>query len=224
MLGMTACENDGFYFQDTASVRLVGDENWTLGTDSIELSFLTIAGNETQIAVDACVIGNVTNTDRKANIIVVADKTTAVDSLYEVPATVTIPAGMNKGTFYVTLKNEASLQNKDVQLYIQLTPSADLAVGAAEQDHLLIRWNDKIVKPLYWDNISEFFGEYSEVKYRFMIDVLVNKGLPTELNPANGLNWSDLHNYQIVFANALAEYNASHPTPLTDENGNIVSF
>lgn len=224
MLGMTACENDGFYFQDEASVRLVGDANWTLGTDSIQLSFNTISGSETKIAVDACVIGSVTNTDRKANITVVAAKTTAPSGLYEVPATVTIPAGQSKGTFYVTLKKNDTLKDMDVQLYIQLAPSADLAVGAVEQNHLLIRWNDKVSKPLYWDDIKEFFGEYSEEKYRFMLDVLVKKGLSTDLNPANGLNWADLHNLQIVFANALAEYNATNPKPLTDKSGNLISF
>lgn len=225
LLGLSACENDGFYYQDEPRVRIVGDENWTLGTDSLELSFLTVSGNETTINVDACIMGEVSAQDRVANIAVDGALTTADASLYSVPATVTIPARSNKATFQVTLRNADVLKSKTVRLYIKVAESNDFKVGVNEENHLLLKWNNILVKPLFWDDIKEFFGEYSEVKYRFILQTLAEKGYDTNLDPAtSGLNWSDLHNYNIVLANALAEYNASHSTSLTDENGALVTF
>ena len=80
--GLSSCENDGFYYQDEPRVRLVGDKNWTLGTDSLELSFTAYAGDEAAIAVDACIMGNVADYDRTVNIEVDATKTTASADLY----------------------------------------------------------------------------------------------------------------------------------------------
>lgn len=222
---LSSCENDGFYYQDEPRVRLVGDENWTLGTDSLELSFTTYAGDEAAIKVDACIMGNVADHDRTVNIEVDGTKTTASGDLYSVPQTVVVPAGQNKGTFNVVLRNAAKLQSSGVQLYIKVATSEDFAVGVNEENHLLLKWSDIIVRPLYWADIEEHFGAYSEVKYRFMLDCLMEKGYSTDLDPANGLNWADLHNYSIVFTNMLKAYNEAHPgAPLTDENGALVTF
>ena len=223
--GLSRCENDGFYYQDEPRVRLVGDKNWTLGTDSLELSFTAYAGDEATIAVDACIMGNVADYDRTVNIEVDGAKTTASADLYSVPQTVVVPAGQNKSTFNVVLRNAAKLQSSGVQLYIKVAASADFAVGVNEENHLLLKWNDIITKPVYWAEIEEHFGAYSEVKYRFMLDCLIEKNYSTNLDPATGLNWADLHNFNIMFANMLKAYNEAHPgAPLTDENDAIVTF
>lgn len=225
LFGLTACENDGFYYQDDARVRLVGDENWTLGTDSLELSFLTVTGDEAKIDVDACIMGEVSDKDRVANITVDNALTTADTSLYAVPTSVTIPAGSNKATFQVTLRNAKVLKSKTVRLYIKVAESADFKVGVNEENHLILKWSNILTKPLYWDELKEFFGEYSEEKYRFILKTLADKGYDTNLDPStSGLNWSDLHNYNIVLANALAEYNATHSSSLVDENGALITF
>lgn len=223
--GLISCENDGFYYQDKARVRLVGDDNWTLGTDSLELSFTTHTGNEAQIKVDACIMGNVTDYDRVVNIEVDPEKTTAPKELYDVPSTVVVPANENKGTFNATIRNSDVLQSKYVKLHIKVAASDDFALGVNEETHLIVKWSDIIVKPLFWDDIEEHFGTYSAVKYRFMLDCLMAKGFSTNLDPASGLNWADLHNYNIVFANMLKEYNTAHSgAPLTDENGTLITF
>ena len=222
---LSACENDKFYYQDEPRVRLVGDEHLTLGADSLELSFTTYAADEVQVKVDACIMGSVANHDRTVSIEIDEARTTASPTLYSVPPTVTVPAGENKGTFFVTLRNASELQSRAVALYIKTSVSDDFAVGVNEENHLLMRWSDIIVRPLYWADIEEHFGAYSNVKYRFMLDCLVAKGFAATLNPAAGLNWADLHNYNIVFANMLKDYNAAHPgAPLTDENGALVTF
>lgn len=224
LAAFTSCSNDDFTYQDVPTARLVADENWTLGTDSATVSFVTITDNEQKIKVDAYVTGSVSNTDRTVNLSVVAEKTTAAAALYDVPASVVIPAGQNKGTFEVCLRKDASLSTKAVRLTIRQVASADFEVGVADQNSVTFIWSDMISKPLYWDDIKEHFGEYSDAKYRFMLLTLVEKGYSSNLDPATGLNWSDYHNYNIIFGNSLAEYNATHATPLTDENGSVVTF
>lgn len=220
-----SCSDDDFLYQDTPRVRLVGDSNWTLGTDSLTVSFLTISGDETAIDVDARIMGNVADHDRTAAITVDQSLTTAPASLYSVPTTVTIPAGQSKATFQVTLRKSELLQSQTVRLYIKVTATDDFQPGVNEDNHLLLKWNDILSKPLFWDDISQYFGDYSNTKYRFMLQTLAAQGYDTgALDPNSGTNWSDYHNFSIVLANALDDYNASHATPLTDENGALVTF
>lgn len=220
-----SCSDDDFLYQDTPRVRLIGDRNWTLGTDSLELSFLTVAGDEADINVDAQIMGNPADHDRTVALAVDDARTTAPANLYSLPSTVTIPAGATKATFQVTLRKSDALQSQTVRLYIKVAANDDFQPGVNEDNHLLLKWNDILSKPLFWDNIKDYFGEYSDTKYRFMLQTLSAQGYDTDmLNPDNGTNWSDYHNLSIIFANAVDDYNSSHSTPLTDENGALVTF
>ena len=69
LLLWTSCENDGFYYQDEARIRLEGPKIWALDTDSIEFSFLTYPAEftEMQIDIEACIMGPVTDYDRTHN-------------------------------------------------------------------------------------------------------------------------------------------------------------
>lgn len=219
----TSCENDGFYYQDEARVRLEGPEIWALGADSLVYSFVAEPSDvkEYVMDIDVCVMGPVADRDRTANIVVNAAKTTAAASQYSVPATVTIPAGKNKGTLSVTLKRDASLESKTVRLQVEVAKSNDFAVGVNEQNHFTLIWSDQIARPKNWDSLKEFFGEYSDVKYRFMLS---NSPAGTEFSTET-MSWALLNSYKIKFAAALEEYNAANPDkPLTDENHQLVSF
>lgn len=221
--GLASCENDGFYYQDEARVRLEGPKVWALGTDSLVFSFVTTPAEtkEYVMDVDVCVMGPVADYDRTANIVVNANATTAAASQYSFPATVVIPAGKNKGTLPVTMKRDNSLEQKSVRLQIAVAQSSDFAVGVNEQNHFTLIWSDKISRPKNWDTLTEFFGTYSDVKYRFM---LANSPAGTEFSTET-MTWSLLNSYRIKFAKALEEYNAAHPgAPLTDENNQLVSF
>jgi hypothetical protein len=222
MLLAAACQNDGFYYQDVPRVRIVGPSSWTLGTDSLQFSFVTYPADTTQkqLNVTLWVMGNTTEYDRTAKLEVVTGKTTASADLYTVPASVVIPAGANSATFPVILKRAASLQQTTARLYIAVQKSADFEVGISSQDHLLLKWNDILSKPSNWTSLQEFFGSYSDVKYRFMIN---NAGI-SEFDTTT-MTWAELQYYKIKLVNALNKYNQEHPeAPLTDETGKLVSF
>ena len=221
---LASCSSDeDFFYRDEARIRLVGPEIWTAGSDSLTFSFVTTAVGTTEMAMDveAQIMGSAADHDRTANIAVVSDKTTATADLYQLPTAVTIPAGQAKATFQVILKRADVLATKSVRLRIAVEPSADFQKGVNEEDHLTFIWNDQISKPKNWAQLEEFFGEYSDTKYRFMLE---NAGGLTEFD-TDALTWAQLQSYKIMFQNALNDYNAAHPgNPLTDENGNLVSF
>ena len=224
LMTLASCSSDeDFFYRDEARIRLVGPEIWTVGSDSLTFSFVTTAAGTTEMPMDveAQIMGPVADRDRTANITVVSDKTTASADLYQLPTTVTIPAGQAKATFQVVLKRASVLETKSVRLHIAVEPSADFQKGVNEQDHLTFIWNDQISKPKNWAQLEEFFGEYSDTKYRFMLE---NAGGITEFG-TDTMTWAELQSLKITFQNALNDYNAAHPgSPLTDENGNLVSF
>ena len=223
VLGIASCSNDDFLYQDQARVRLTGPKIYTSGTDSLNFSFVTVAsGTDSKtLNVDVYVMGTAANRDRTASISIDTQKSTATSDMYEVPATVTIPADSTHAVLPVVIKRSDAILTKSVYLYIKVTESADFAPGVNEENHLMVIWNDKISKPNNWDDLTEFFGEYSDTKYRFMLETLTGVG---ELD-ADTMSWAMLMSYRIKCQSALDTYNAAHPnSPLTDENGNLVSF
>lgn len=173
LLALASCSSDeDFFYRDEARIRLVGPEIWTAGSDSLTFSFVTTTAGTIEKAMDveAQIMGTVADHDRTANIAVVNDKTTATADLYQLPTTVTIPAGQAKATFQVILKRADVLATKSVRLRIAVEPSADFQKGVNEADHLTFIWNDQISKPKNWAQLEEFFGAYSDTKYRFMLE------------------------------------------------------
>lgn len=223
ILALTACSVDDFTYQDTARVRLEGPEIYAAGTDSLTFSFVTYSSDtqEKVMDIDVLIMGNAADYDRTAAIQVVADKTTATTDLYELPLTVTVPAGEVKGTLPVTLKRSEVLQTKEARLCIEVAATSDFQVGVEEQKRFTLIWNDILTMPTNWDDLEEFFGSYSNTKYRFMIE---NSDGITEFD-ADTMSWAQLQSYKMKFQNALNDYNDAHPgNPLRDENGVLVSF
>ena len=221
-IGMfTACENDKFYYQDEPRVRIEGPYEWAIGTDSLNFSFATYPNSvqQQEMQMTLYVMGEAASTDRTAKLEVDATKTTASASQYILPETITIPAGKLEVPFIVTLMRSEGLTSQTVSLFFKVVESSDFKVGVIEQNHFSMKWNDILGKPKNWDTeLKEFFGEYSLAKYRFIIDTIGFGEF------GNGMTWSELKNYQIMMKTALDEYNATHTTPLTDENGQLVEF
>lgn len=223
LLLFISCENDEFYYQDEARVRIEGPYEWALDTDSLIFSFSSSPSEITKkdMIMTLFVMGESSEFDRKVSIEIIQDKTTAIPDQYKLPSEVIIPAGAYKTQFPVTLLRTDDLKEQTVILCFRLVDSEDFKVGVIEQSNFTMKWNDIISKPKNWDTeLKEFFGTYSLVKYRFIIDIL---GI-AEFS-AEAMSWAELNNYKIVMKSALNEYNESHPgNPMRDENNQLVSF
>lgn len=222
LAALLACENDPFYFNSEARLRLEGPEVWTLGTDSLEFSFANYSSTITDTTFDVTVyvMGEASDEARTAEFEINSSLTTAAAAMYSFPESVTIPAGAYSAVLPITVNRVEALQLAQVRLYVQVKESADFKIGVNEQNHLLLKWSDILSKPNNWDDLEEFFGEYSLTKYRFIIDVLNMGTFDTDV-----LTWAQMKNYQIELAEALRLYNLAHPgEPLADEDGNLITF
>jgi hypothetical protein len=219
----SSCRNDGFYYQDEARARLEGPYEWAMGADSLNFSFASHPASVVEMPMEMTlyVMGEAADRARTARIEVVADKSSATAADYSLTTDITVPAGAISAPFTVTLRRTAGLQSKSVRLYIRVVADGDFAVGVNEQNHFTLVWSDQLSKPRNWDTqLTEFFGVYSIAKHRFIIDTLGIAEFSTDT-----MTWGQLQNYRILCAAALTAYNAAHPgNPLTDENGQLVSF
>lgn len=223
VLALTACSVDDFTYQDTARVRLGGPEIYAAGTDSLTFSFVTYSAETQEMVmdIDVYVMGNAVGYDRTAAVQVVADKTTATSDMYNLPLTVTVPADSAHTTLPVTLKRSDVLQEKSVRLCIEVAETDDFKVGVEEEKRFTLIWSDVISRPSNWDDLEEFFGTYSNTKYRFMIE---NADGITEFD-ADTMTWAQLQSLKMKFQNALNDYNDAHPgDPLRDEDGVLITF
>lgn len=217
-----ACENDPYYFNSEARLRMEGPEIWTLGTDSLAFSFANYSSEitDTTFNVTVYVMGETSDLARTAEFGIDPSISTADASMYSFPETLTIPAGKLSANLPVTVYRTEALKSAQVSLYIKVNENDDFKIGVNEQNHLLLKWSDILSKPNNWNDLEEFFGEFSLTKYRFIIDVLNIGTFDT-----NELSWAQMKNYQIELAEALRLYNEANPgNPLTDENGNLITF
>lgn len=219
---LLSCQNEGFYYQDEARARLEGPYEWALGTDSLDYSFAFYPSSVTEVAMNMTlfIMGEVAEYERSVKIEVVQDETTASAEQYSCPTEIRVPANAYSVPFNVVLKRTTDLTSKNVRLRIRITDSGDFKAGVVEQNGFTMKWNDMLSKPRNWDELTEFFGAFSLVKFRFIIDTLAIGEFDT-----NTMTWGQLNNYRIVMKNALTAYNEAHPgNPLKDENGQLISF
>lgn len=219
---LPSCENDYFLYRDQPRIRLVGQSVWTLGTDSLLFNFVTYPDSvrSYDMTVNAWLMGVVSDRDRTFSLAVDPELTTASPSQYAMPAEVVLPAGQNHVAFTVTFNRDETLQQATARLYVKVAASADFLPGDVEEDHILLKWNDILAKPTNWSDLEPYFGEYSDVKYRFMIN---NADGLTSFDVVS-LTIAELKSLRIKFAKALDEYNATHDEMLKDENGVPISF
>lgn len=226
LLALFSCENDPYRWEGSAYARIVGPENWTLQTDSMEFTFARYATEVTEYVVNAEIklIGVAADYDREVVLKVAEEQTTAESAMYSFNTTVVVPAGEVVAPCDITLNRSAKLQDSTYRLKIVVTDEGEITSGVDEWNQLTIIFSDQLVKPTNWDEfLAPFFGEYSETKYRFIISTT---GI-TEFTygQEGGMTWGEMYNYSVTLANALEEYNATHNEPLKDsETGKLITF
>lgn len=220
------CKNEDFLYRDVARVRMEAEYRMAVGTDSVSYSFATEASTlkEKQIKVMLTLMGETLPQEREIKLMADPEGTTAQEGVhYDFPEIVKLPANAGTVSFYVTLKRTEELVNTTVFLTLCLEKNGDFQVGVTEWSRLKIKWSDMIKKPVNWDKLQEFFGEYSEIKFRFILE---HTGVSEfTYGEDGGMNWSQMYNYKTMVQAALVQYNEEHPgKPLMDENNKVVTF
>ncbi|RYY60160.1 MAG: DUF4843 domain-containing protein, partial [Chitinophagaceae bacterium] len=128
----------------------------------------------------------------------------------------------------VIIKRSAELKSQEFRLQLQVIESKDFKPGvpnsavagsfAGASLQYLVKINDFLTKPSNWDSrLATFFGTYSQVKYKFVIDVTGIVEFSYGFAGA-AIAYSEMQYYQALCKRKLAEYVAVNG-PLIDEAG-----
>lgn len=135
-----------------------------------------------------------------------------------------IPANKVSCKVPIIIQRDTTMRETAYRLRLRLEASEDLALGMPENLQVSYSFTDQLIEPKNWGFTISYFGSYSKVKYRFIIDV-------------TGYEWSekfigDIKDvaeqlfYKDWMRLALSEYNADPKNngPLRDEYNKLVEF
>lgn len=172
-------------------------------------------------------IGDVTDYERTVELEAAEGSSALEGQHFSLPA-VTLVSKAYTLTYPVILLNAPDLKEKTVRLVLKVKENKDFPEGSAiitasrRYTRYKINFNNRLIKPDYWLYIQNYFGEYSDVKYRFMMDVIgISDFLPDHVG--GKIPYSDFINYSGQMSNALEAYEAQHG-PMLDETGKEINF
>jgi hypothetical protein len=227
---LPACKKSNPLAFDAPAMVYIYKAPYALNTDSIVYSFAirpdTVMTDTIKIPVR--IIGEAAAQDREVILKAVADSTTAKAGTDYILFPYQIPAGAYTANLPVVIKRSAIMKKQALRLLLEVVASKDFLPGvpgskgservAGGTIRYLIKLNDYLTKPDNWDTwLVYFFGKYSAVKYKFIIESTGMAVIPSDLP------YGIYSVYSTLCKQKLAEYEADNG-PLIDENGDPVSF
>ncbi|MHA4893564.1 DUF4843 domain-containing protein [Pedobacter sp. PWIIR3] len=233
-IGFTSCKKDLEAYTDAPQVYFFERANDLLATriTNKSFSFLSLPSTvlKDTIKIKVKTMGFPKDYDRVVRGKFKAEGSTAVEGQNFDFVDGVVKANQVEGILPVVLYRTADIKSKTVQLNLSIAETKDFKPGVVEDNAFSIIWSDNLVKPSNWDlGLSFFFGAYSTTKYRYIIDVLgitsftLQASARVPLKPGE-YSSAMMTDFKIRMKEALAAYNSSHTTPLTDENGVLVTF
>ncbi|MFB6454643.1 DUF4843 domain-containing protein [Chitinophaga sp. Hz27] len=230
LVSFAACKKSELQtYTDTPRIyfyRQMGGINF----DSITYSFAVRPDSLIQdtVWVPMRIMGLSTTQDRTAKIDVMADSTNALapDDYELLPTKVAANSYTTK--LGIVVHRSSNVKKNEVRIKLAVGTNTDFAPGVANSypggstgggtAFFLVKINNKVTKPANWDNLLVyFFGTYSDVKYRFVIQVTGVYDFPTTLP------YGIFGVYQSMCQTALDEYEQKNG-PMLDENGKQITF
>jgi hypothetical protein len=182
---------------------------------------------------DIYAVGGITNEDRafKLEQIEVPNETNAIAGTHyksftdpTVSSAYVIKAGDVHTFVPIVMLRDATLKTlAKVVLKFKIVKNSNFEEGEVDKLWRRIEFTDLLARPAAWDRIIEgyFFGKYSNVKHKFMIE---QTGERWDNDFFVNLSYDLMPFWQIKLKKLLIDYNKIHPTPLTDEDGEVVIF
>jgi len=175
------------------------------------------------VEIPIVVTGQAVDYDRKVNIEIDPSLTTATEGREYTIQPVVIPAGAFKTALRVEVNRTADIAEKEQYITFRILPSEglDTDVNPTWIDYKL-KINDILTRPARWIyECQPYFGVYSRVKYRFIIDTLGIWDFPD--SGENAIPKAQMFFYKDKMKSALARWTQENG-PMLDENGNVISF
>lgn len=199
-------------------VKMGGGEN---KVDSKTYSF-AIQNDTVQkdtFKINVRLMGYVADHDRTFRAVAVPDSTTAIEGTHYHILDGVLKAGAYEGFLPVEIYRTDDTKDKEVKLYLRLTPTDDLAPGNSTDISFKLTWGNKLVRPANW---PYYFGEYSDNKYRFAIDQLGLSDWPQANRYQTGkvegvYTAAELQRFATLLNEAYTEYRKTHSPIYIDD-------
>jgi hypothetical protein len=230
---VTACKKSGLTSYTQPDMIYVYKDFYNTNKDSVTYSFaikLNSVMTDT-VKVPLRIMGNARDKDRTVAIQTVADSTTATSQQYTILPTI-VKAGSFTTDIQVLVNRTPEMKTKEVRILLGIAASDDFLPGipnttaapsrAGGATLYLVKINDFLTKPSAWETVlSTYFGAYSQVKYKFIIDVTGRTEFP--ISGQDMVSPSQFLFYKKLCREALETYNTNN-SPLLDEAGMVVTF
>ncbi len=242
IVGVSACsENETpTYDPDRASLNIwFGRSTSVLDSTTYNYSYSLEEGS---LTFYARVAGVPVDHDRTFTLEVSGDDLAEAEGSYRID-TYTIPAGeveQECKLFFDSskLKNADSFTAKDGHLTFKVAENSGFETGVEGRQELYVVLKNYLAEPDEWNNVvppyyswSRYFGEYSKVKYQFMIQelgIMEFHIYGSATSPYNEETKEMSVNYAQYLAEVLTEaldtYEKTHGKRLVDEFGREVEF
>lgn len=195
--------------------------------DSTNYSFAlqpTVKTKDT-IFIKMRLVGKPASVARSIKLKALAGSTARPNVDYILPE-VKLPANAIFVNYPLVVFNTPEMLNKSFQLLLGVDPGSELVPGAPgvavdlsrNFAKMKVNITNQLIEPDYWQNLTFFFGDFSIVKFKFMIKVT---GL-TNFDP-NVVDIGELFLIQVNLKKALSDY-VQLNGPLIDEFGNPITF
>ncbi|WP_167353142.1 DUF4843 domain-containing protein [Pedobacter steynii] len=244
LLSLISCKKKDLLYQELPGIY-INKELMTGSRDSVSYSFAEKENNRLldTIFIPVRVSGAPASVNRTVPLVVNPTTSTAISGQHYTILNTVVDAGAYTARVPVVLKRTADLKNNQVRIYLKIdannefpqlitnTKTPNTTNGNPLNIYtnvFLIKLSDQILKPDTWDLSGSwfkyFFGAYSAVKFKFIIDVTGRSVWPPYARYGeNAPTSSQMDIYYSKMVTALYEYEVKNG-PMLDENGNQVTF
>ncbi|SMO74654.1 DUF4843 domain-containing protein [Solitalea koreensis] len=244
LISLASCKEDDYYlFNDTARLQFGPDisriyqTSFNLADTLKPFTFYYENPDVKQDTVffDIYAIGGVSSKDRSFTLeqVQVQGVNNAVAGTHYVAfndplvsKNYVIKAGQVHSFVPVVVLRDASLKNSNVVLKFNVVADKNFQLGEANNLWRKIDLTDRLSQPAAWNASASqyYFGKYSIVKHRFMIESTSQKW-DQEFISFVMADYALLQYYTGTLKTALVNYNNAHPgNMLKDEVGDLVVF
>lgn len=137
-----------------------------------------------------------------------------------------VKAGVAHMLIPIVFLRHESLEENVYVMKISIQENEHFKIGDPNFVWRKISVSDQLVKPNMWNPTFEkhYFGKYSRVKHRFLIETTGQKWDDEFITEA-ATDMTAIQYWQAVGAREIAAYNKEHPDdPLRDEDGELISM
>ena len=212
-------EAPGIYFNGFSTTYNFTEhpENVEIGCDTVNIPFL--------------ITGSAMDKERVIKVRLSPEDTiTAEESMYELLSG-SVPAGSYQGQLQVKINYSPLLDDSVYVTRLRVVATEDFPVTDLNGRGFSLYITNKIGRPANWSQLNNYFGEYSDSWYRFILDATGLPSLPywsprgsADPNNPDPERWTmtgtEVKAYAALVKEKLTEYNNEHPgNPLKHEDG-----